>query len=265
MPTNIIKNMKDLKIAICLLTCELDHLEEWYIHHKNYGFKNFFVFLDNKFIKSLDKIDFNLKSEIKNINIMPTEYNGISFQEALYTYICKKYTNFDYILFIDSDEYYESKTKNVIEDINLIKQQYGNFDCLSIFWRFYGSYPPFEKRVPIESYKKFTLSPYIKCLVNPNAVKRFNNPHIPLLEKNSICIDENGTEIVEHNSENVSTANKIWIKHIFTRSKEEWRNKISRKGWYKTHHIDDPQWPRNMELFYKYNKDVEEQSKYFKI
>jgi hypothetical protein len=38
--------MKDLKIAICTLTCELDHLEEWIIHHKNYGFQDFLICVD---------------------------------------------------------------------------------------------------------------------------------------------------------------------------------------------------------------------------
>ena len=34
--------------------------------------------------------------------------------------------------FLDSDEYYESKTGNVQEDIKLIKEKFGEFDGLSL-------------------------------------------------------------------------------------------------------------------------------------
>lgn len=239
--------MKDFKIAICLLTCELDHLEEWLNHHKNYGFENYLVFLDSKYVKSLDDINPNLRSQINYIGIYPTERGSIP---RLYTKVCQKLKDhFDYILFIDSDEYYESKTKNVIEDVNRIKEQYGNFDCLSIYWRMYGSNPPFETRVPIESYKQFSLNPHVKSLVNPKAVEYFKNPHVPKLKEGAVCIDGCGLKFknyvkpdgtIEYGlgtrpNEGIELE-KIWIKHIFTRSKKEWEDKLNRKGWYQEQH-----------------------------
>jgi hypothetical protein len=211
----------------------------------------------------------DLQNKFKGIKLYNYENhkNGpLPVQQQFYYDCTKDNLEFDYILYTDSDEYYESKTKDVIDDIILLKHQYGNFDCLGIFWRCYGCYPFFETRVPIESYKKFAPNAHKKCLVNPNAIEEyaesFANHHHPILKKGSICIDENGASII-HSHEHHPSVNKIWLKHIFTRSEEEWKNKISRGGWYEavTH---EQNWPRNVELFYKYNKDIEEQSKWFK-
>jgi len=251
--------MKDFKIAICLLTCELDHLEEWLNHHKNYGFENYLVFLDSKYVKSLDDINPNLRSQINCIKILSTEARCIP---RLYTKVCQKFKDhFDYIFFIDSDEYYESKTKNVIEDVNRIKEQYGDFDCLSIYWRMYGSSPQFETRVPIESYKQFRFDSHVKSLVNPKALENYLNAHVPKLKEGAIHIDAYGSKFKHYvkpdgtiihgvgtrpNGEGKLGAGspsqegieleKIWIKHIFTRSKKEWEDKLNRKGWYQETH-----------------------------
>jgi hypothetical protein len=266
--------MKDLKIAICTLTCELDHLEEWIVHHINYGFQYFLICADTSRMKDNEKniaidLQIDLQNKFKGIKLYNYENyinknSELSVQRQFYQDCTKDNLEYDYILYTDSDEYYESKTKNVIEDINLIKHQYGNFDCLGIFWRFYGCYPPFETRVSIESYKKFVPNNNLKCLINPKTIEEnvdsFLNHHVPKLKKGSIRIDENGATF-KHNPEHYSSVIKIWLKHIFTRSREEWKNKINRQGWYEGECLD---WPRNMELFDKYNKDIEDQSKWYK-
>lgn len=220
------------------MTCELDHLEEWYLHHKKAGFENFFVYVDAKVDSSLESLDQNLKSEIKNIKIIPTEYKNIPVQASLYTYFCKKYDYFDYILFIDSDEYYQSKTNNIHEDISILKSKYGNFDALALFWRQYGANPPFENRVPIDKYYQWYPSVYFKSLVNPKSVDYFPHPHTAFLKHNSKYISENGElNLVGANlgttckADNHSS-NNFWIKHIRFRSKSEYDIKFNRTGWY---------------------------------
>lgn len=257
--------MKDLKVAICLITCELDHLEEWIVHHINYGFQDFLICVDTSRMKDNEKnIAIDLQNKFKGIKLYNYENlkddSLVTPQKQFYYDCTKDNLEFDYILYTDSDEYYESKTKDVIEDIDLIKSKYGHFDSLSIFWRFYGCYPFFETRVPIEYYKKFVPNKHVKSLVNPKVIESFENLHLPTLKKGSICIDENGTKIISAN-QHYPSVNKVWIKHLFTRSKEEWVSKINRKGWYEAGTQD---WPRDMELFYKFNKDVEDQSKWFK-
>lgn len=221
-------------IAVVLLTCEIEYLEEWYLHHKKIGFKNFFVFLDSQFNYDFNKLNKNILSEIKNIKTfnIKNEFGDIIPLALLYTSFCREYTNFDYVLFIDSDEYYESKTNNINEDICLLKQEYGDFDALGLCWRLYGSNPVFENKMPITSYKQWHPSTYIKSLVNPKSVYVYPSPHHAFLKDGfNKYINEFGQIINSHKLLN-HTSEKIWIKHIRTRSRSEWFYKMERKGWY---------------------------------
>jgi hypothetical protein len=235
--------MKHYNVAICLLTCELDHLEEWYNHHKKMGFENFLIFVDGNFADS-NYPNKELRNKILKLQILPKKYindiiNTILIFGLLYTTICKRYSYFDYILFIDSDEYYMSKTGNIIKDVNFLKELHGDFDGLGIYWRKYGSQPPFENRQPIDSYKQWHGSPLIKSLVNPKSVAVFPNSHVAQGNFKKY-IDEKGKIVdtrlkmkgrgVQHSSD------YVWIKHILTRSKSEWLYKISRENWYQKRH-----------------------------
>jgi hypothetical protein len=245
--------MNKSNLAICLLTCEIDHLEEWYLHHKSVGFDNFFVFIDNSRNSLREKtISKSLISEIKNIK---TISQSTAFQTTLYAAFCKKYSNFDYILFIDSDEYYESLTNNVHEDLNMIKNKYGHFDALGIYWRFYGSNLFFENRVPISEYKEWFPFTLIKSFVNPRVVVKFNDPHAPILNKNSKYIDELGNEVLGPHGSGEHSSKYIWFKHIFTRSKSEWEIKRNRGGWWNQHKKNSNPKILQDDFFYVYNRD----------
>jgi hypothetical protein len=235
--------MQNYNVAICMLTCELDHLEEWYDHHRNMGFENFLIFLDGTVIKSTD-IDQKLSNKIKNLKILQISSQKKPILGDLYTAVCKKYNHYDYILFIDSDEYYMSKTNNIIQDINLLTKIHGYFDGLAIYWKFYGAIPPFENRVPITSYKQYYESRQIKTLVNPKTVTSYTNPHFAGHSLNKY-IDEKGKRIDVYQTLRPAMSPKpqlshssdyVWIKHIHTRSKSEWLNKINRKNWYQHIH-----------------------------
>lgn len=220
-------------LAIVLMTCEPDHLEEWYIHHKQVGFKNFFVYFDSKSISSIDSLNKNLVSEIKNVKIINVENKKSEpIQHYLYTAFCKFNPRFDYVLFIDSDEYYQSKTNNIHEDILTIKNKYGNFDGLGLCWRHYCINPETKNRVSIAQYKRWFPSLYIKSLVNPKIVRFFPGPHFAILQKNALqYINENG-EPIFNNKLNNHTSNFVWLKHTRTRSREEWSKKFYRTGWF---------------------------------
>lgn len=247
-------------IAICLLTCELDHLEEWYFHHKKLGFENFFVYIDAKILPSLNNFNQHLISEIKNVKTIITEHENVPLQRYIYTAFCKKYNSFDYVLFIDSDEYYQSKTNNIQEDILFLKREHGNFDALGLLWRNYGANPPFENRVPVEQYKQWHKSRFIKSLVNPKAVNYFVNAHTACLNTNSLkYIAEYG----ETNWENgefgtpckagYHSSEHLWIKHVRFRSKAEFNIKFNRTGWYKEEVWYHRNGKQNEELFNNYN------------
>jgi hypothetical protein len=220
-------------IAIVLLTCEIEHLEEWYLHHKSYGFKNFFVYIDTKVVKDLNKLNRNLISEIKNIKTLNTDSRvDVDMQNTLYTGFCYKHSYFDYVLFIDSDEYYQSKTNNIQEDIVILKNKYGDFDAFGLCWRLYGANPPFENRVSIDQYKQWCPAPHIKSLVNPKAVHYFPTPHGVVLKPNSKPYTSENGIVYDFHKLSRHSSKDVWIKHIRFRSKSEWSTKFNRSGWY---------------------------------
>lgn len=229
-----------MEIAICLLTSEQNHLEEWLDHHINKGFKDFIIFRD--------RFDFLYGEKYQNVNIID-EYietpNEVRFQMDLYLKVCKKH-KYDYILFIDSDEYLElSEEYSSIQDFILkFRRKHPNFDGIGINWRMYGDNDMVKTRNSVDSYIKYYRDDHIKTLVDPSKVKIFMDPHLPTLNNKSHVLNEKGekiaTPIKTHSSDS------IWIKHLWTRSLEEWKIKVQRRGWYQFY-------DRKMEQFYEYN------------
>lgn len=109
------------KIAICLLTNENRHLEEWLKHHRNYGFSNFLIYCDD-----FQYIEHKARYTQKAYFHLVKSTNNPRFQMDIYEQCCKKYKNdYEFILFLDSDEYYESKTGDIQKDVKLIKERFG--------------------------------------------------------------------------------------------------------------------------------------------
>jgi Glycosyl transferase family 2 len=227
-----------MKIGVCLLTNEINYLEEWLHHHRNYGFDYFFVYFDGGIPENVtlyDDVTYN-SWDCRNSPIQ---------QMKCYEQCARVNKDYDYILFIDSDEYYMSNTGNVKQDVaNLIKK-YGNFQGLGIYWRMYGEPEPFfQERQPIENYTKWHANNHIKSLLDPKSTVLFKDPHKANLIPGRNYIDELGRKVIgpigNHTSES------IWIKHTWTRSKSEWETKVNRKGWYQFYN-------RKMEEFEDYN------------
>lgn len=227
-----------MKIGICLLTNEPDYLEEWIDHHKKYGFDKFFIYFD-------DNIPENVVLQDNVIYNLWDCKNSPQGQMRVYEYCCKNNTDLDYILCIDSDEFYESKTGNVKQDVSNLIDSYGRFDGLGIYWRMYGSNPFFETREPVKKYTQWHPNDHIKSLINPKVVLKFYDPHKVFIDPNKKYIDELGRKVLgpigNHTSET------IWIKHTWTRSKSEWEAKVNRKGWYEFY-------DRKIDEFDNYNK-----------
>lgn len=230
---------KTFKIGIVLLTNEVEYLEEWLKHHRNYGFDHFFVYFDSTTIINFITPPEDCTYKFWDCKSSPHE------QMRAYEDCIRNNKDFDFILIEDSDEFYQSKSRNVKQDVSDLIDKYGNFGALGIYWRMYGSNPSFETRQPIEMYKQWHGNDHIKTMVNPKAFISMSDPHKCTINPLYKYIDELGNKVTspigKHTSEN------IWIKHTWTRSKEEWIKKVNRKGWYEFY-------DRKLEEFDNYNK-----------
>jgi hypothetical protein len=207
-----------MKIGLCLIIKNEDeYLEEWINYHRNVGI-DYFIIYDNQSDKEIVISD-------DDISVILWEDNNIGSQMRAYQHCSQNFTDLNYIGFIDTDEFYESKTMNIKKDFEDLIQSYGDFSGVGFYWRMYGNNNPyFENRVPINEYKHYYQDNHIKSFIKPKTISHFPDSHKPNIVGK--YIDENGREIKSpignHSSE------KIWIKHTWTRSINEFKNKINR-------------------------------------
>jgi Glycosyl transferase family 2 len=226
-----------MTIGLCLIIKnETHYLEEWLNYHKKIGI-DYFIIYDNE-------SDVPIVIDDPNISVIPWKDNIVGSQMRAYEHCCKHYNNLDYIGFIDTDEFYESVSMNIKKDFESLSKQYGEISGLGLYWRYYGKpYPYFNNRVPIEEYTDYHNNGHIKSFINPKTLNRFPDPHKPII--NGKYIDEIGRTINgpigNHTSQN------IWIKHTWTRSLNEFNEKIIRGSGDKVIRIFTPQ------HFYDYN------------
>lgn len=235
-------------IVEVLLFCrdENQYLEEWIEYHKSIGIDKFTIGDNNSKIPITDTIK---ELGIANVEVIRWEGDEIGGQMRFYEYCCKKSTS-DYCLIIDTDEFcmLSKEYGNIKELIERLTNSYGKFDGLGISWRFYGKTEPyFENRQSMEDYTQYHQNRHLKSLINPKALSFMGDPHKGILKQGSFkYIDENG-KYVTNPVHNYHNSKYIWIKHIYTRSLNEWKEKIVRgRG-------DKVPTKKTIEEFYGYN------------
>ena len=210
-----------MKLAICLIIKdENEYLIEWLNHHINIGFDNFIIY-DNQSKISVNRYLLNENISTENITIINWNDNKHGSQLRAYEHCCQNYKDFDYIAFIDTDEFiYLTVHKTIQEYINSLPK----FDALGIYWRMYGdiNYPTTKRK--IKDYVSYHENGHIKSIVNPKKVTKWNDPHFATI--NGLYINENkniiNSPIGKH------TSKDIYIKHTWTRSLSEFEQKIKR-------------------------------------
>lgn len=237
-----------MKIAICLIIKdENEYLEEWLNHHRKLGI-DYFIIYDNNSKKSVQS--YISENNLNNGDIAVHLWdNEKTYSQVLaYEHCYKNYKNFDYIGFIDIDEFYYSVTMDIKKDFAQFKEKHGHFDGIVFYWRNYGNYPYFTERQPIEKYIQWKEEIGVKTFADPKLIKNFLHPHIVTL--NGKYIDENGGSSYIWGTEKHSSK-YAWLKHTWTRSLPEWEDKILRGDV-----NDKNRPPKTKEAFYPFNKEL---------
>ncbi len=204
---------------VCIAKDENQYFDEWIRHHLKVGFDHVFIYDNN----SKEPIEI-AKDLSKFVTINKWTDSDFGSQSRAYLDACKRFGEFEYLAFFDVDEFYMSTTMNVKRDMGMV----GFPVALGIYWRIYGNPKPFETRQPIENYIHWHGDKHIKSILQPNYVKSFPDPHkAEVIDIFSYpYIDENGKKITSPTG--IHTSKKIWIKHVFTRSRQEFAEKIER-------------------------------------
>lgn len=214
-----------MKIGICAIAKdENQYLDEWINHYLNLGVDKIWIYDNNSKVPISEFLADRYKDKVEVIQWTDTEFKS---QSRAYEHCAKNNLMFNYIGFFDIDEFVMlNDYKSISEYMKWHEVFYGHFSGIGIYWRIYGNPEPFEERQPIENYTKYFKDKHIKSFINPFVLLSFPDPHKAELTEWAKYIDEKGEKITSPIGEH--TSEEIWIKHIFTRSRSEFAEKIER-------------------------------------
>ena len=217
--------------SICLLTKnENKYLKEWITHHLNIGVDHFYIYdnnhdlsVQNEVLKYFDSTYFTFIPWIVYCKHMQIEaYNDCLKRFGQHN---------DWIAFIDTDEFIDC------DDIHKAIANYKQYDYIKIPWVMYNADGQlYYSDAPVmERFKKVVPSEYkgwnYKSIVQPSKIYTMN-------VHDATSISNNCIEVTD-----------IKLKHYYTRSLEEWVEKINRGSC-------SPSGLRRYEEFFIYNQDL---------
>lgn len=239
------KNIMNTCICV-IIKDEQDYLEEWITHHLNLGIDEIFLFEDYgskshaEIIKPfgdkvhLESIDVVFKSNIHY------KKSGSYRQNALFNWFPIEYKDkFDWVLFNDIDEFLMLKVP-----LHELLEEYDDKSGILLEWKFYGANGHITKPEGkvMDNFTKISPSSFdyyysFKSFLN---LKNYTywEQHIHKIKG---CVFPK-TSYGDH---------KAWLNHYFTKSWEEWKDKLLVRG-------DTAPGNRKINQFFYLNKDLED-------
>lgn len=244
------------RLAICaIFKNEGPYILEWIAFHKCIGFDHFFLYDNDSEDNGVELIKESTFSNIVTIINWP-ERPG---QKLAYRHFIQNFAHaIDWVAFIDLDEFIlPLKNKSIRE----LLPRYKEFSAVLINWRNFGP-NDFEFRangLVIENYLRrladgFQVNLHIKTLAKAKDLLDIGpNPHT--FEVKGDCCDPLGRKIEMQAIQPSGCFEDIVINHYFTKSREDWNNKLKRK---KADLPDDSpaQYENSIFDFFKENSDV---------
>ena len=164
-----------MKIAICaIIKNENLYLREWVEHHKNLGFDKIILYdnnaVDGEFPQQV--IFDHVESEyvdVHNVRGVPFCYSNVSQKHYLQSEIYNKCINeykdkYEWIAFIDVDEFFEIESGNIHHTFNLMEYDKTEYDTILVSWMSIGDIQLYYKEQPI----KERFSEVIQNNIDPN-------------------------------------------------------------------------------------------------
>lgn len=218
-------------IAICLLTKnENQYLQEWIQYHINIGVEHFYIYDNND--HSADIFNILDDFEASYFTVIPWKAYCSHMQVEAYNDCLRRFgEDNEWIAFIDTDEFIRC------ENIHDTLTQYKQYDYIRIPWIMYNangqlcySEKPVRERFK-ETFEIDLPTDYYKSVVQPNKVGGMIVHDAVSATNNYILADD------------------IKLDHYYTRSLEEWVEKINRGSC-------SPYSSRKYHEFFIYNPDL---------
>jgi hypothetical protein len=202
-----------MKVALVCVARMEDYLEEWLEYNHKLGFDKIILYQND------------WRTDIEKPYLQKEIADGRNLQVPLYNQVLETNTEYDWIAFIDCDEFIVLKRHNNIKDF--IQTYGGQSPVLSMNWFIHGNMG-IEKRYSDSLLKMFTRRSekpdgHIKVIVNTRSGERMQLPHNTF----GLAMDTNGKKFMGYmNCEGPTDV--IYISHIHNKTKEDWNTRVIR-------------------------------------
>ncbi|MCL2848261.1 MAG: glycosyltransferase family 92 protein [Firmicutes bacterium] len=235
----------------CIARQEEKYFKEWIEHHLRIGIEFIYIY-DNNDVSDKGKLEKFLQSalsleDFSKIKVIPW-HEAMLFQqfEALNDCVEKHKSDIKWLLSIDLDEFFivEKPMAEFLEDFSYASQVYFSWESIGADGQLHYENKPVVKRFK----NTFDCKDYGqgKIMFRPKRLKQWSIHSAELFQGKTVNVLHKEIEVPDSYNHIYKTA---WIKHYFTKSLEEWMEKM-RRG------CADHLWCRRYSHFFEVNPDL---------
>lgn len=223
--------LQQFNTSICLIIKdENEYINEWLKWHIKVGFEHFYIYDNGSKIAIKNSVNEIYKQYCTFIDFSNIHKN---IQINCYKHVLDNFRNESkWIAFIDTDEFIR-----VIDgqNINEFLKDFEEYDGLYIRWQMYGANglikkdnrPQRERFTEVSKY--MPLPPIGKSIIQTQKVD-IMDPHFPKSFSGQYNIVDSNKNFMKTQFDKFSKNDTIIIDHYYTRSYEEWCEKIKRSS-----------------------------------
>lgn len=216
-------------LSLCaIVKDESEYLPEWLEYHKLLGVDRFYIY-DNGSAVSIRK---TLEKDVASGRVIVFDFPGHGMQTEAYLNCAQRLRGTcNWIGFVDVDEFICLKRG---EDLREFMRQFQLYGGLAINWQTFGpaGHQVRQKGLQIENFvmkgpADFDWNQHVKTIARPECVYMFPNCHYAAYSAGWMCVNERGAGVPGPFSRPISV-DAIQVNHYFTRSREEYLEKMAR-------------------------------------
>jgi hypothetical protein len=215
-------------LSLCLIAKdENDYLKEWLDYHILLGVEHFWIYDNDSAIPLAQSIQSYIHKGWVTVNSI----HGKGMQLYAYDHCIQTYGHLSkWIGFIDTDEFVIPKTAENLPDFLKSYEQFGGLAISSLFFGSSGNLSrPACGQIAgylIRAPEDLSTNRLVKSFVQPAKVLFPISPHSFMFTKGNFCVNELENRVDTQFFP--CSVSKIQLNHYYTRSAQEWKEKISR-------------------------------------
>jgi hypothetical protein len=164
-------------VLVCIAKNEDNYIEEWLDYNKKLGFDEIIMYQND------------WRCDVNRPFLTKIEFDGICKQMEAYNHFLNIFRkNYDYVAFLDCDEFIVLKKHNNIKEF---LSEYDNPYGIGINWQFFGSNGKINKEnnslLKQFTFRQKNVNQHIKCFLKTSSNSYMvlpHNPNTPLMDTN---------------------------------------------------------------------------------